>query len=125
MITIPTAQLSSISFPDCLITQFAIAHSRLECHLDGIYIESHGLVDTNVCIVISNWSHIEVKRFDPLGEKATILDFDNSGKLDEICECDLGISNPFIAGFERNSRAWQHYVFTNPEILVQAEIKID
>lgn len=95
--------------------------SRLEIHIDGIYIDSRGMVNAPVHVVISDWKHASIDRFDSTGANPIELKLSQCGELREICEWSVVNSGLLLAGFERGSGHWQQFNFSHPNI----EIKID
>tara|TARA_R110002111_G_scaffold256979_4_gene324807 strand:- start:10387 stop:10755 length:369 start_codon:yes stop_codon:yes gene_type:complete len=121
MTVIPKSQLSEISFPDCVIDYFEKSAFHLECKLDGIYIDSRGMVNAPVYITITNWKNASIERFDSSGANPIQLDLTDSGSLREICEWDVTNTKISFAGFERQSGQWQHYRFSYADIDVHID----
>ena len=121
MTRIPKSQLSEISFPDCLIEYFEMSAFLLKCILDGIFIDSRGMVNAPVCIRITNWKNASIERYDSCGENPINLELTDSGVLREICEWNVTNSKLSFAGFERQSGQWQRYIFLNADIDVHID----
>lgn len=116
MTTIPRTQLSDISFPDCNLDYFEMSELRLECRLDGIYVENIGFVQKLVSITISNWKNVSIERFDSTGANPIMLDIVNSGSLKNICEWEVTNNKTTFYGFEKQSGHWQCYQFIDADI---------
>lgn len=121
MESVPKDQWDKISFPDCEIRLFRMSPSTLEIRVDGVYIDTLGMVNAPVHMLISNWKQASSERFDCNGANPTGMNLNQCGELREICEWVFTESELSFAGFERKSGLWQRFNFQNADIEIRIQ----
>lgn len=113
------SDFANVSFPDCTVTQSHITKTRLECVLDGIYIEYQGFIEATVILTISDWDEAVVEQFDANENMSIAVPIEDSGEFLDICKCDLKLNEAILAGFEKQSGLWQSIKFKSPTITIE------
>ncbi|CNH74196.1 hypothetical protein [Yersinia pekkanenii] len=115
--------IQNIETADCNILRTEIYPDEVEIYFESVYDLEKKLHVNNICLVIKNWSHFEVKVYVSNGIDDIYEERKLSGNELEFFEYIQTISNDgnemILQGYSKNSGSWLEYHFINSKIYLK------